>query len=92
MALVAFSCLSIFLLLTSQTETLVSLNILAHLRPEVGGGDFEVSLVSRIVAPENAVMGLTHGFLPVPGREVQCGSGIVKVAQLDPDELGFILK
>jgi hypothetical protein len=37
-------------------------------------------------------MGLTHGFLPVPGREVQGGPGIVKIAQSDPDELVFILK
>ncbi len=58
----------------------MSFNVLSHFRPEVGGGDFEVSLVSRVVAPENAVMGLTHGFLPLPGREVQGGSGIVKVA------------
>ncbi len=58
----------------------MSFNILSHLWPEVGGGDFEVSFVSRVVAPENAVMGLAHGFLPVPGREVQGGSGIVKVA------------
>ncbi len=58
----------------------MSLNVLSHLRPEVGGGDLEVGLVSRVVAPENAVMGLAHGLLPVPGREVQSGPGIVKVA------------
>ena len=58
----------------------MSFNVLSHLRPEVGGGDLEVGFVSRVVAPENAVMGLAHCFFPVPGREVQGGSGIVKVA------------
>ncbi len=70
----------------------MSFNILAHLWPEVGGGDFEVGLVSRVVPPENAVMGFTHGFFPIPGREIQCCSGIVEIAQSNPDELVLFLK
>jgi hypothetical protein len=70
----------------------MSFNVLSHLWPKVGGGDLEVGLVSRVVAPENAVMGLAHGLLPVPGREVQGGPGIVEVAQSNPDKLVFVLK
>ncbi len=70
----------------------MSFNVLSHLWPKVGGGDLEVCLVSRVVAPENAVMGLAHGFLSVPGREVQSGPWIVEIVQSNPDKLVFILK
>jgi len=57
----------------------MALNILSHFRPKVGCGNFEVRLVGRIVSPENAIMGLAHGFFPVPGREVQRCPGVVEV-------------
>ena len=70
----------------------MSFNVLSHLWPEVGGGDLDVCLVSRVVAPENAVMGLAHCFFPVSGREVQGGPGVVKIVESNPDKFVFVLK
>jgi len=70
----------------------VALDILSHLWPEVGGGDFNVSFVSRVVSSEDAVMGLAHGFFLVPHGEVERRSGVFEVVQPDPDYLVFILK
>jgi hypothetical protein len=53
-------------LLASETKYLVMFDVLPHLRPEVGGGDFKVSFVSRIVSSKDAVLGLAHSFLSVP--------------------------
>jgi hypothetical protein len=68
------------------------LNVLSHLWPKVGRGNFEVRLVGRIVSPENAVMGFAHSFFPVPGREVQRCPRVVEVIQSDPDEFVLVLK
>ncbi len=70
----------------------MALNVLSHLWPKVGSGNFEVRLVGRIVSSENTVMCLAHGFFPVPGREVQRCPGIVEIVQPDPDEFVLILK
>ncbi len=48
--------------------------------------------MGRVVPPENAVMGLAHGFFPVPGREVQRCLGVVEIAQSNPDKFVFVLK
>ncbi len=70
----------------------MSLNILSHFRPEVRRGNFEVGLMGHVVPPENAVMGIAHGFFSVPGREVQRCPRVVEIAQSNPDEFVFILK
>jgi len=70
----------------------VALDILSHLWPEVGGGDFNVSFVSRIVSSEDAVVGLAHGFFSVPHGEVERCSWVVEIIQPNPDYLVFILK
>ncbi len=70
----------------------MALNILHHLWPEVGGRDFNVGFVSRVVSSEDAVVGLAHCFFPVPRGEVERCSWVVEIIQLDPDYLAFILK
>ncbi len=68
------------------------LDILPHLWPEVGGGDFNVGFVSCVVSSEDAVMGIAHCFFSVPHGEVERCSWVVEIIQLGPDYLIFILK
>ncbi len=70
----------------------MSLNVLPHIWPEIGGRDLDVSFVSRVVSSEDAIVGLTHGFCSVPRGEVERSSWVVEVVQPDPDYFVFILK
>ena len=67
-------------------------DVLPHLRPEVGGGDFNVRFVSRVVSSKDAVVGFTHGLLSVSCGKIQCCPWIVEIAQSNPDELVLVLK
>ena len=47
------------------------LNVLPNFGPEIGGGDFDVGFVGRVVSSEDAIVGLTHSFFSVPCGEVE---------------------
>jgi len=70
----------------------VALHILLHFWPEVGGGDFNVGFVSRVVSSKDAIVGLAHGFFSVPRGEVERCSWVVEIIHPGPDYLIFILK
>ncbi len=70
----------------------MALIVLPHLRPKVGGRDFNVGFVSHVVSSEDAIMGLAHGFFSVPRGEVEHCSWVVEIVQPDPDYFVFILK
>jgi len=70
----------------------VTLNVLPHLWPKIGGRDFNVGFVSHVVSSEDAIVGLAHCFFSVSHGEVEHCSWVVEVVQSDPNDFVFILK
>ncbi len=49
----------------------MTVDILEHFGPEVGGRDFQVGFLSCIVSSKDAVVVVTHGYFPVLLGEVE---------------------
>jgi hypothetical protein len=56
-----------FSLLASMAVSLVSIDVLPHLQPEIRSRDLQVRFVCSIVASKEAVVSLAQGLFPVPG-------------------------
>jgi len=70
----------------------VTFDVLPHLQPEVGGGDFNIGFVSCVVSFEDAVMGLPHDFLSVTRWYVERCSRVIEIIQPGPDDLILVLE
>jgi hypothetical protein len=70
----------------------VLLDVLSHFWPKIRSRNLQVSLVSRIVSSEDAVVSFAHGLFPVHRGQVEGRPWVVEIVKPDPHKFVLILK
>ncbi len=81
-----------FSLLTSEAGLDVRFDVLEQSRPVVGRGDLHVGFEVRVMASEDAVVGLTQGLFRILLGQKQCCPWVFVVCQSDPEYVILVVK